>query len=190
MDKHFPSTLLEDSLVGAVACQKAYVERLNIPWGISEGASIRKNDSGHFEYYAFGIPPLALKVDPSARVVITPYAAALALTTNPLDALENLREMDSRGWAGQFGFYESAEYVPGVGVKESRFEVVPSWMAHHQGMILLSICNLLSNSVFQELFHAEVRVAATERILHERPLSAQAMKMVMESPAEAAAATA
>jgi cyclic beta-1,2-glucan synthetase len=188
--KHFPSTLLEDSLVGAVQCQKAYVERRNIPWGISEGASIRKNDSGHFEYYAFGIPPLALKVSPPARIVITPYAAALALGTNPTDALKNLREMDSRGWAGRYGFYESAEYVPGTVVHESHFDVVPSWMAHHQGMILLSICNLLSGAVFQELFHAEVRVAATERILHERPLSAQAAKMVMESSPDGAGATA
>lgn len=186
--KHFPSTLLESSLAGAVACQKAYVEQFKIPWGISEGASIQKNDSGHFEYYAFGIPPLALKANHPGKIVITPYAAALALTTNPVDALENLREMDARGWSGQYGFYESADYTPAKGDLEGSFEVVPSWMAHHQGMILLSICNLLSNSVFQELFHCEVRVAATERILHERPLSAQAEKMVMESPVEAAGA--
>jgi cyclic beta-1,2-glucan synthetase len=41
-------------------------------------------------------------------------------------------------------------------------------MAHHQGMILLSITNLLSTSVMQRLFHDEPMVLATERILHER----------------------
>jgi len=182
--KHFPSTLLENSLLGAVACQRAFVKPLKLPWGISEGASIQKNDSGHYGYYAFGIPALALKANPPATIVITPYASALALSTNPADALANLRQMDLRGWSGPYGFYESAEYIPGTADGEGSFEVVPSWMAHHQGMILLSICNLLSNSIFQELFHAEVRVAATERILHERPLSAQALQMVTESSAE------
>jgi hypothetical protein len=185
--KHFPSTLLENSVEGAVACQKAYVQRHEIPWGISEGACSRKNDSGHFEYFAFGVPPLALKQNPPANTVITPYASALALTANSEDALKNLREMESRGWVGRFGFYESAEYVPGNEDGEGRFVIVPSWMAHHQGMILLSICNFLSNSIFQELFHEEVRVAATERILHERPLSAQAIKTVAESEPELAA---
>jgi len=188
--KHFPSTLLENSLSGAVACQKAFVKPHNIPWGISEGASIHKNDSGHFGYYAFGVPPLALKANPPQNIVITPYASALALTTNPLDALENLREMDLRGWVGRYGFNESAEFVPGEKDAEGTFEVVPSWMAHHQGMILLAICNLLSNSIFQELFHEEVRVAATERILHEKPLSLQALEMVTESPVQVRAARA
>jgi cyclic beta-1,2-glucan synthetase len=173
-----------------VACQKAFVKPHNIPWGISEGASIHKNDSGHFGYYAFGVPPLALKANPPQNIVITPYASALALTTNPLDALENLREMDLRGWVGRYGFNESAEFVPGEKDAEGTFEVVPSWMAHHQGMILLAICNLLSNSIFQELFHEEVRVAATERILHEKPLSLQALEMVTESPVQVRAARA
>jgi cyclic beta-1,2-glucan synthetase len=179
--KYFPSTMLEKSLRGAVTCQKAYVRKLKIPWGISEGASSSKNDSGHFEYQAFGVPPLALKVDAPHKVVITPYATALALSTNPQEALANLRKMDSLGWNGRYGFYESAEYSKSTGVNEQRFELVHTWMAHHQGMIMLSICNLLSNCVFQKLFHEEVRVAATERILHELPLSPQALQLVTES---------
>jgi hypothetical protein len=50
-------------------------------------------------------------------------------------------------------------------------------MAHHQGMSLLAISNLLSESVFQRLFHEEVIVAATERLLHERvPLTFEIQK--------------
>jgi cyclic beta-1,2-glucan synthetase len=187
--KYFPSTMLEKSLRAAVACQKAYVRKLKIPWGISEGACSSKNDSGHFEYQAFGVPPLALKVDLPDKVVITPYAAALALGTNPQDALANLRKMDSMGWNGRYGFYESAEYLKAAGVNKRRFEIVHTWMAHHQGMVMLSICNLLSNCIFQRLFHEEVRVAATERILHELPLSPQALQLVTERPAEVALAS-
>lgn len=179
--KYFPSTMLEKSLRGAVACQKAYVRKMKIPWGISEGACSFKNDSGHFAYQAFGVPPLALKVDVPDKVVITPYAAALALSTNPQDALANLRKMDSLGWNGRYGFYESAEYLKVAGTNDRRFELVHTWMAHHQGMIMLSICNLLANCIFQRLFHEEVRVAATERILHELPLSPQALQLVTEN---------
>jgi cyclic beta-1,2-glucan synthetase len=41
-------------------------------------------------------------------------------------------------------------------------------MAHHQGMSLLAICNLLCDQPFQRYFHAEPYVMATELLLHER----------------------
>ena len=34
-------------------------------------------------------------------------------------------------------------------------EVVRSWMAHHEGMSLLAICNLLFDDPMQQYFHAE-----------------------------------
>jgi hypothetical protein len=55
---------------------------------------------------------------------------------------------------------------------------------------MLSLCNLLSNGIFQRLFHDEVRVAATERILHELPLSPQALQLLAHSPAETEVASA
>jgi hypothetical protein len=168
----FPGTLLENSMGGAVASQRRVVEKLGIPWGISEGASGVKNDAGHFEYHAFGLRALALKPDAVRRLVITPYAAFLALNVDPANSVRNLREMQAQKWVGPLGFYESADYGrPQRGAK-LRAEVVRSWMAHHQGMSLLSVANLLSNAIFQRLFHREVMVASTERILHERKPSA------------------
>jgi cyclic beta-1,2-glucan synthetase len=41
-------------------------------------------------------------------------------------------------------------------------------MAHHQGMILLAISNLLTGSAMQQRFHAVSMIAATERLLHEK----------------------
>ena len=180
--KHFPETLLENGVRGAVDSQRAFVASHKIPWGISEGACTAKNDSGHYEYHAFGVPQIAMKANLTKRVVITPYACALALTIRPLFALQNLRAMNDGGWLGKFGFYESAEYKSAAGSREGHFEIVHTWMAHHQGMILMSICNLLTDSILPELFHREVRVEATERILHERPLSLYARRMIREAP--------
>jgi hypothetical protein len=44
-------------------------------------------------------------------------------------------------------------------------------MAHHQGMSLLALTNLLHDNIVQHWFHANPRVRATELLLHEKPLS-------------------
>jgi hypothetical protein len=175
--KTFPATLLESSLRGALASQRKYVEPLNIPWGISEGSCSEKNDSGHYHYHAYGVPPLALKVEEPDRTVITPYASVLALSIDPATSVRNLRRMEVLGWLGPFGFYESADFKDASPGAPQAPEIVYCWMAHHQGMSLLAISNLLSDSVFQQLFHEEVMVAATERLLHERlPLTFEIQK--------------
>jgi hypothetical protein len=43
-------------------------------------------------------------------------------------------------------------------------------MAHHQGMSLLSVANLLFDNVVQRWFHADRRVQATELLLQEKPV--------------------
>ena len=66
------------------------------------------------------------------------------------------------GWTGAYGFYEATDYSTGSP------EIVRSWMAHHQGMSLLAIANVLFDNPFQRYFHAEPYVLATELLLHER----------------------
>jgi len=44
-------------------------------------------------------------------------------------------------------------------------------MAHHQGMALLAVLNLLRRDAVQRWFHANPVVQATERLLHEVPVS-------------------
>jgi hypothetical protein len=43
-------------------------------------------------------------------------------------------------------------------------------MAHHQGMTLAAICNVLHDWPFQRWFHSDRLVQASELILQERPL--------------------
>jgi hypothetical protein len=184
--KHFPNTLIENSLQGAVDCQRAYSAAHNIPWGISEGACPPKLVGKSYDYMAFGLPQLAISADASRRIVLTPYGGALALNVDVPAAMKNLRDMSDRGWVGSFGFYESVEYYPKSEARSAgSFEIVHAWMAHHQGMILLSICNALDNSVFSALFHQDVRVEAAERILHELPLSLHAREIAKQTPAMA-----
>jgi hypothetical protein len=82
-------------------------------------------------------------------------------------ALKNLYRMKERKWIGRYGFYESAE-IKMNGGSDSVDRITHCWMAHHQGMILLAISNLLSRSAMHQRFDAVPMMAATERLLHEK----------------------
>jgi hypothetical protein len=87
-------------------------------------------------------------------------------------ALENLQTMADKGWLGSYGFYEAADYTtPGHLWWRRRYKLVRCWMAHHQGMSLLAIANLLHDDIVQQWFHSDPRVQATELLLHEKPVA-------------------
>jgi cyclic beta-1,2-glucan synthetase len=159
--RHYPGTILEQTVRGVVRAQREYAHRKGVPWGISESACGGGPDGG-FGYAPFGIPGLALKRAESRKLVISPYSSFLALGVDPGAALKNLRQMEEYGWSGRYGFYEAVDYTRSGG------DVVRCWMAHHQGMSLLSVCNLLFDNPMQQYFHREPQTMATELLLHER----------------------
>jgi cyclic beta-1,2-glucan synthetase len=168
----YTGTLLDRSRHAAVQMQREYTVTRRIPWGISESAYAVRDEAGTYQYHAFGVPQLALHQGDIEALVISPYATALALSTAPKAALDNLRRISHEGWFGAYGFYESADYTASRHRKwRHDFELVRCYMAHHQGMTLLSIANFLADGVVQEWFHAHPRVMATELLLHEKPVN-------------------
>ena len=165
----FPNTLISRSLESAVRIQRDHVR--NIPWGISESGYAKRDPQGRYGYQAWGIPKLALKYGAEDGPVISPYSTFLALSVLRKDAIANLRRMAAMNWMGPYGFYEAADYI-----HTSQPELVRSWMAHHQGMCLLALTNLLKNNIVQNWFHASPRVRAAELLLHEKPLSKETLK--------------
>ncbi|PYT97314.1 MAG: hypothetical protein DMG34_23015, partial [Acidobacteria bacterium] len=168
--KSSPGTLLERNMRSAVSAQQKYARRFSIPWGISESACSLLSGDGHYHYFAFGVPALALHRPDEDRMVISPYSTFMSLMTGSYDALKNLQRLKKLGGIGAYGFYEALDYGPKMTLSRKRFTLVRSWMAHHQGMCLLSVANVLCDSSIQRRFHAEPQVAATERILHERAI--------------------
>ncbi|MFZ0286074.1 MAG: glucoamylase family protein, partial [Terriglobales bacterium] len=166
----YPNTLLERSMAAAVRSQRAYVAQRHIPWGISESAYFRMDESGNYQYFAFGVPPLAAQKLDAEAPVISPYSSFLALHVDSTSALRNLRNMAERRWLGPYGFYEAIDFDPKRRRSWfSRYELVRCWMAHHQGMSLLSIANFLHDDLVQRWFHSHPRVQATELLLQEKP---------------------
>jgi cyclic beta-1,2-glucan synthetase len=167
--RHHSGTILEQSARAAVRVQREYARRKGVPWGISESAHLgvtsreptELHSPGDYSYAPFGISALAMRRSPE-KLVVAPYATLLALPMDAVAAMENLRQMEGYGWSGRYGLYEAIEYTRTGG------EAIRSWMAHHLGMSLLAIVNVLFDSPFQRYFHAEPQVIATELLLHER----------------------
>ena len=166
--RHYPETMLDHTTRAAARLQRDYGRRRGVPWGISESACL-SDSSSEYGYGPFGLPELAMRRPEPHALVISPYSSFLAAAVDPTAAVENLRQMEEFGWLGRYGFYEAIQYTEAGG------EAVRMWMAHHQGMSLLAIANLLCDNPLQRYFHSEPQVMATELLLHERlPVAALA----------------
>jgi len=167
--QNFPNTLISRSLEASVEIQRDHVR--DIPWGISESGFAKTDPLGRYSYQAWGIPSLALKYGAEDGPVISPYSTFLAMPILREEAIKNLRRMATLNWVGPYGFYEAADYTEG-----KQPQLVRSWMAHHQGMCLLALTNLLRDNVIQRWFHGTPLVRAAELLLHEKPLSKETVK--------------
>ncbi|MBV9156571.1 MAG: hypothetical protein JO097_09940 [Acidobacteriaceae bacterium] len=175
--KSHPDTLLDRTVRAAVRAQQMYAERNDVPWGISESAHSKKDENGNYQYAAFGVPGLALNLAHAGSLVVSPYSSCLALLVDPARALQNLLRMARKNWLGKYGFYESADFSmsPSGRFRRRKHELVRCWMAHHQGMSLVALCNVLHDSAFERWFCAEPLVQASQLILQERPLRTRAI---------------
>ena len=173
--RSFPGTLLDQSCRASVRRQIEYGRQRGVPWGISEAAYAFTDREGNYQYRAFGVPGLGLKRGLATDLVIAPYATALASLITPSAAAENLERLASMGVEGRFGFFESLDYTPRGREIDERAEapssgatIVRAYFAHHQGMSLVALANVVCEDAFVERFHADLRIQATELLLQER----------------------
>ena len=154
--------------------------RRGVPWGISESGFNAVDRHGNYQYKAFGVPGLGLKRGLGDDLVVAPYATALAAMIDPTRAAQNFRRLAREGAEGPYGFYEAVDYTHrGAAVSDEaaltrlrntgpQGTVVRSFLAHHQGMTLVSLANTLLDDVMVRRFHADPRVQATTLLLQER----------------------
>ena len=166
--KTYPNTILDQTTQAAVRVQRKFAEGKSIPWGISESSCSKLSVDGHYHYQAFGVPALAINQEKPEDLVISPYSTFLALLADKKVATENIGKLETMGILGRYGFYEAVDFTASRLKPGSAFEIVRCWLAHHQGMSLMAVANVLCNASSQRRFHAEPAVAATERLLHEK----------------------
>ena len=117
-----------------------------------------------YQYKAFGVPALALKSGLSDDLVVSPYSTMLALLVDPVAAIDNLRRLDDFELQGPMGYYESIDFSRENKRDGKRGVVIYAYMAHHQGMSLLALNNLLHRDTMQERFHSDAARKARHRV--------------------------
>jgi cyclic beta-1,2-glucan synthetase len=161
-------SLLEQTSRLIVQRQMRYGAELGLPWGISESAYNARDLELTYQYSNFGVPGLGLKRGLGADTVVAPYATALAAMVEPQLAARNLARLASLGALGRYGYYEALDYTRNRLPEGTRFAIVRAYMAHHQGMTIVALANVLLHGIMRGRFHAEPRVQATELLLQER----------------------
>ena len=164
----YENTLLEQTCKTAVARQIEYGRQRGVPWGISESCYNATDSAQTYQYRAFGVPGLGFKRGLGDDLVIAPYASALALMVMPNAACRNLQVLAEQGFLGAYGYYEAVDYTPSRVPRGKNYAIVRSFMAHHQGMSLLSFAYVLLNQPMQRRFMSAPQIRATELLLQER----------------------
>ena len=69
---------------------------------------------------------------------------------------------------GKYGFYEAVDYTNHRLKKGETHQVVKTYMAHHQGLILLSINNAICDDILQKRFNQNPEIESVNVLLQEK----------------------
>ncbi len=161
-------SLLDLSCRLVVGRQVRYGAERGVPWGVSESAYNVRDVELTYQYSDFGVPGLGLKRGLFEDVVVAPYATALAAMVDPGAVVDNFARLEEAGAGGAYGFYEALDFTPSRLPEKARVAVVRAYMAHHQGMTIVSLGNVVHHGLTRRRFHAHPMIQAAELLLQER----------------------
>ncbi|WP_231742695.1 GH36-type glycosyl hydrolase domain-containing protein [Polystyrenella longa] len=164
----YENTLLNSSYHSIVRRQIEYGNQRGVPWGISESGYNTIDVNHIYQYKAFGVPGLGLKRGLAEDLVIAPYATVLALMVEPQAACRNLERLQAEEQMGPYGFYEAVDYTPSRLQPGAEKATVKQFMAHHEGMSLLSLAFLLLDKPMQRRFLSDPLLRSCSLLLQER----------------------
>ncbi len=179
-------SVLREAGRSAVEEQKAFTQGTDMPWGMSECAYAAQDHTLAYQYAPHGVPRLAMRRSPSDERVIAPYATVLATQVGTAQACANLRRLDAMSARGRYGLVEALDFTPARQVHGASPSLVHSFMAHHQGMSLVALANVLHQGVAQRWGMAHPRMQAVLSLLHERaPRDVPSLRAPPELPLQA-----
>lgn len=164
-------TLMDETYSFAIRAQRAFITNVengprpsdatkHLPWGISETAYHELDDAQNYKYHAFGVPYLKFQNTTPDRIVISPYSSLMAIGMNDRAVYDNMLRFKDLKMYDNMGFFESFDEEDHVPVR--------AHYAHHQGMILASLTNYLTDHCLQHFFMAEPVMRSMETMLKEK----------------------
>ncbi|HET7793147.1 MAG TPA: glucoamylase family protein, partial [Rhizobacter sp.] len=161
-------SVLRDAGHAAIHEQIAFARAHAVPWGISESAYAGRDHTLAYQYAPQGVPRLALRRTPTDELVIAPYATALASLIAPRRAAANFHTLQSLAARGRYGFIEALDFTPARLSGGESFAPVGTFMAHHQGMSIVALANVLLDGLVQRWGMGNAHIEAVASLLHER----------------------
>ena len=148
--------------------QMQYARSRGIPWGISEAAYNARDREMTYQYTNFGVPGLGLKRGLAQNLVIAPYATVLAAQFKPHEAVENLDRLRAIGALGHYGYHDAVDFTPQRVPEGTDHAVVYNYYAHHQGMCVVAVANVIFEGRMRDRFHSDPVIEAAELLLQEK----------------------
>ena len=161
-------SVLSDACHAALREQIAYAATQRVPWGISESAYAGRDETLAYQYAPQGVPRLALRRTPPDELVIAPYATALAALIAPRRACLNFAALEELSARRRYGFIEALDFSPSRHANGEPYAPVVTFMAHHQGMTIVALANVLLGGPAQRWGMANAHIEAVASLLHER----------------------
>jgi cyclic beta-1,2-glucan synthetase len=159
---------LHEAGQAALVEQMAYQSASGRPWGISECAYAGRDHTLTYQYAPQGVPRLALRRTPAADWVVAPYATALAAQVNAPAACANLAALQALTGRSRYGLCEALDYTPSRQTQGGAFTRVDTHMAHHQGMTIVALANVLLDGAAQRWGMADPHIECVQSLLQER----------------------
>ncbi len=158
-------TLYYESALNSVKGQIRYAIKNDLPaFGISESQYRAFEDNGDYKYKAFGVPTYSLS-NANETKTLSPYSAVLSLRFEPERASAVLSYYIENGALGKYGLYEAFDTAP-----------IRTYMAHHQGMIMLGLTNYLEEDCVIKTLATRPEIKATELLLSRPSLTVKPPK--------------
>lgn len=155
-------SLWDETAEMMIEIQKREGIRHRTPWGVSESCYNVMDLNMNYKYRAFGVTALSVQGKYEDVWVIAPYASLMAIHRRPSEVLHNLQKIKYEGGWGQYGYYEAVDYTRG------RTGVVYCYMAHHLGMSLCAIANLLAQDTVSQGFFQGAGMQALQIYAQEK----------------------
>jgi cyclic beta-1,2-glucan synthetase len=166
--RSYRNTLLNQTYQAVVQRHISYGKEKGVPWGISESGFYYLDAHQAYQYRAFGVPGLGYKRGLADDLVVAPYASLMALPFDPQAVVQNLKHFRKLNMHGLYGLYEAIDFTTERLGAGQEYGIVRSYMAHHQGMILVALDNYLFGNKMVRRFHADLRVENVELLLQEQ----------------------
>ena len=145
-------------------CQRRRVHP-SIPYGISESGFYAFDPQLHYQYKAHGVQKIGLKRGLDSELVVSPYSSFLAMPM-ALEAFYNLKRLEKLNMIGRYGFYEAIDYTKSR--VKGHPKIIKSYMAHHVGMSLLAVNNILNDDIIKKRFISDSRMSCAKELLEEK----------------------